>query len=104
MKIKSLYILSLALLCGSVNAQELISLKSYQQKVVDYSQQLKQSRESVSAATAKRKADKTGFLPKIDFAANGSIDLTNLDDWNAKKGAYHPYTHFIGGTDRKSVV
>lgn len=95
--------LSLALLAGSANAQEMMSLKEYQQKVVDYSQQLKQAKEQVLSATAKRKADKTGFLPKIDLAAYGTIDLTNLDLWDSPLGTYHPYNYFAGGTVTQSI-
>lgn len=99
MKSITLYMISATLLLsGSVAAQELITLKEYQQYVVEYSQRLKQVKEQVTQQTNKRKADRTGFLPKLDAGASGTIDLTNTDLWNAPLGVYHPYNYFTGGT------
>lgn len=104
MKKKPFYILAtLLLIGGGVSAQEMLTLEEYQQKVVDYSQSLKQARENVAASVAKRKADKTGFLPKIDMAAYGTIDFTNLDLWDAPVGIYHPYKYFAGATMTQSI-
>jgi outer membrane protein TolC len=88
---------ALLLSTGALRAQQFLSLDDYRERVMAYSQQLKQARENVLASTAKRKADHTGFLPRIDLAGNGSIDLTNLDLWDAPAGTYHPYTYFGGG-------
>ncbi|MEG1616348.1 MAG: TolC family protein [Bacteroidales bacterium] len=102
---KNITYMSAALLLfgGSVSAQEKLTLDAYQQKVVEYSQQLKQAKEQVLSATAKRKADKTGFLPKIDLAGYGAIDFTNLDLWNSPLGTYHPYNYFAGATLTQSI-
>lgn len=100
---KGLFFFSLLILSGGAGAQEYMSLDTYRTKVMDYSQQLKQAKEQVLSATAKRKAAHTGFLPKIDLAATGSVDMTNLDLWNAPKGTYHPYNYFAGGTLTQSI-
>lgn len=91
------------LIGGSASAQAPMTLETYRTKVIDYSQVLKQAKEQVLSATAKRKASFTGFLPKIDLAAQGSIDLTNLDLWDSPMGSYHPYNYFAGGVLTQSV-
>ena len=100
---KGLFFASLLILSGGLQAQDYMSLDMYRTKVMDYSQQLKQAKENVLSATAKRKVSRTGLLPKIDLAATGSIDLTNLDLWNAPKGTYHPYNYFAGGVLTQSI-
>ncbi|MEG0992584.1 MAG: TolC family protein [Bacteroidales bacterium] len=100
---KGLFFFSLLILSGGLEAQEYISLDTYRTKVMDYSQQLKQAKEQVLSATAKRKVSRTGLLPKIDLAATGSIDMTNLDLWNGPQGTYHPYNYFAGGILTQSI-
>lgn len=100
---KGLFCFSLLILSGGLNAQQYMTLDTYRTKVMDYSQQLKQAKEQVLSATAKRKVSHTGLLPKIDLAATGSVDLTNLDLWNGPAGTYHPYSYFAGGTVTQSI-
>ncbi len=98
MKLNKLNIAALSLLLSAttINAQEIMTLQAYSENVLEYSQQLKQAKESVISATAQRKVARTGFLPRIDLAANGSIDLTNVDSWDTPLGMYKPHTYFAG--------
>ena len=88
----------------TINAQETITLDTYRENVMEYSQQLKQAEENVISAEYKRKADRTGFLPRIDVLANGSLDLLNLKPFNpSAAGVYHPYTYFAGGALTQNI-
>lgn len=100
---KGLFFSTLLIISGGLQAQEYMSLDAYRTKVMDYSQQLKQAKENVLSATAKRNVSRTGLLPRLDLAANGAIDLTNLDLWNGPKGTYHPYNYFAGGVLTQSI-
>ncbi len=98
MKINKLNIAALLLLLSAttIDAQEVMTLDAYSENVLEYSQQLKQAKENVISATAQRKVARTGFLPKIDLAANASLDLTNVDSWDTPLGTYKPHTFFAG--------
>ncbi|MGL4293764.1 MAG: TolC family protein [Bacteroidales bacterium] len=100
---KGFFLLSLLALASSGEAQEYMSLDTYRTKVLDYSQQLKQAKEQVLSTSAKKNVTRTGFLPKLDLGASGSIDLTNLNLWDAPRGSYHPYNYFAGGTLTQSI-
>ena len=105
MKLNKLNIAALMLLLSAttLNAQEIMTLEAYSENVLEYSQQLKQAKESVTSATAKRKVARTGFLPRIDLAANGSIDLTNVDSWDTPLGTYKPHTYFAGAVLTQNI-
>lgn len=72
----------LILLCLSsvfcVQAQPL-TLQQYRQKVLNYSQEIKQSQEAVNAAIYSLKSIKTGFFPKIDFSGSYSYQIENVE-------------------------
>ena len=75
-----------------------MTLESYENKVLDYSQLLKQKKEQALASRSKEKVSRSGYLPKIDAIGTGNIDLRNLDLWHKPEGVYHPYNYFLGGT------
>ncbi len=100
----SLSVLSFMASAMTINAQDIITLDAYREDVMEYSQQLKQAKENVISAESKRKADRTGFLPRIDVLANGSLDLTDLSPINpGVPGVYHPYTYFAGGVLTQNI-
>ena len=74
-----------------------MTLKAYEDSVVNYSQVLKQKKEQFFAAKAKKDVSRTGYLPKISAAGSGTIDLKRLNQWHNPRGIYHPYTYFAGG-------
>lgn len=88
-------ILILSLLCFGLNAraQQYLSCEAYRDKVEAYSQILKQQRLKTLASTEARKIANTGFLPQIDITAEGTANLSHLDQWNSAKGEYRPYTY-----------
>lgn len=51
----------------------------YRERVLAYSQVLKQAHESKIAASAAKGVARTGYLPKLDFSAQGTLDLKELD-------------------------
>ena len=88
----------------SPQATMALSLEEYRQKVLDYSQELKQAQEAVSGADYQRKAAVMGYLPRLDFSADVSYGLTashflnqTLDPFNYSVGANLVQNVFAGG-------
>lgn len=89
-----LIILSLLLYSLAVQAQHTcLSRKSYRDKVEAYSQQLKQQKLRTLASTEARKIAHTGFLPKIDVNAEGTLNMSDLNAWNEPLGEYRNHTY-----------
>lgn len=58
------------------------------------SQVLKQAHESKIAASAAKGVARTGYLPKLDFSAQGTLDLKELDKWDGAVGEYRNHTYY----------
>ena len=63
---------------GSGIAQTL-TVEEYRAKVLDYNQDIKQSREAVKAAIYALKGVKTGFFPKLQFSGNYSYHVEDVE-------------------------
>ena len=63
---------------GSGIAQTL-TVEEYRAKVLDYNQDIKQSREAVKAAIYALKGVKTGFLPKLQLSGNYSYQVEDVE-------------------------
>ena len=71
--------LSLLLLGLTAGAQQpYLSREAYRDKVEAYSQILKQQKLKTMASTEARKIAHTGFLPKIDVNADGTLNMSDL--------------------------
>lgn len=89
-----LIILSLLLFSLAAQAQQTcLSRESYRDKVEAYSQQLKQQKLRTLASTEARKIAHTGFLPKIDVNAEGTLNMSDLNAWNEPLGEYRNHTY-----------
>lgn len=66
------------LLAGTVKAQTL-TVEEYRAKVLDYNQEIKQSREAVKAAIYALKRVKTGFFPKLQLSGNYSYQIEDVE-------------------------
>ena len=81
--------LSLLLLGLTAGAQQpYLSREAYRDKVEAYSQILKQQKLKTMASTEARKIAHTGFLPKIDVNADGTLNMSDLNAWNEPVGEY----------------
>ncbi|WP_455508558.1 TolC family protein [Butyricimonas paravirosa] len=63
---------------GSGIAQTL-TVEEYRAKVLDYNQDIKQSREAVKAAIFALKGVKTGFFPKLQLSGNYSYQIEDVE-------------------------
>lgn len=70
MKTKMIYIIGMACMTGTLSAQTVVDYSTFEQKVLDYSQTLKQSVAQRTAMQKAMKAAKTAFFPAVD--ATGS--------------------------------
>ena len=76
-------IISLLLLGFTARAQQpYLSREAYRDKVEAYSQILKQQKLKTMASAEARKIAHTGFLPKIDVNADGTLNMSDLKAWN----------------------
>jgi len=66
------------LLVETVKAQTL-TVAEYRAKVLEYNQDIKQSREAVKAAIYALKGIRTGFFPKLQFGGNYSYQIEDLE-------------------------
>ena len=66
------------LLVGTVKAQTL-TVEEYREKVLDYNQDIRQSREAVKAAIYALKGVKTGFFPKLQLSGNYSYQIEDVE-------------------------
>lgn len=86
--------LSLLLLSLTVEAQHpFLSREAYRDKVEAYSQILKQQKLKTIASAEARKIAHTGFLPKIDINADGTLNMSDLKAWNEPLGEYRNHTY-----------
>ena len=86
--------LSLLFLGLTARAQQpYLSREAYRDKVEAYSQILKQQKLKTMASTEARKSAHTGFLPKIDINADGTLNLSDLNAWNEPVGEYRNHTY-----------
>ena len=86
--------LSLLLLGLTAGAQQpYLSREAYRDKVEAYSQILKQQKLKTMASTEARKIAHTGFLPKIDANADGTLNMSDLSAWNEPLGEYRNHTY-----------
>ena len=86
--------LSLLLLGLTAEAQQpSLSRETYRNKVEAYSQILKQQKLKTMAGTEARKIAHTGFLPKIDINADGTLNMSDLNAWNEPVGEYRNHTY-----------
>ncbi|EEO51957.1 MULTISPECIES: TolC family protein [Bacteroides] len=87
--------LSLLLLGLTAGAQQpyYLSREAYRDKVEAYSQILKQQKLKTMASTEARKIAHTGFLPKIDVNADGTLNMSDLNAWNEPIGEYRNHTY-----------
>lgn len=92
---KTLFIiLSLLLPALTAGAQtHSLSRETYRDRVEAYSQVLKQQKLRITASSAARKTAHTGFLPKLDLNADGTLNLSDLDAWNEPLGEYRNHTY-----------
>lgn len=70
-----------------------LSSEAYRDKVEAYSQVLKQQKLRTLASTESRKIAHTGFLPKIDINADGTLNMSDLNAWNEPLGEYRNHTY-----------
>lgn len=70
-----------------------LSNEAYRNKVEAYSQVLKQQKLRTLASTEERKIAHTGFLPKIDINADGTLNMSDLNAWNEPLGEYRNHTY-----------
>lgn len=74
-----LILFSLLLLGSTAWAQQpCLSQEAYREKVEAYSQILKQQKLKTLASSEARKIAHTGFLPKIDVNADGTLNMSVL--------------------------
>ncbi len=86
--------LPLLLLGLTAEAQQpSLSRETYRNKVEAYSQILKQQKLKTMASTEARKIAHTGFLPKIDINADGTLNMSDLNAWNEPVGEYRNHTY-----------
>ena len=86
--------LSLLFLGLTARAQQpYLSREAYRDKVEAYSQILKQQKLKTMASTEARKIAHTGFLPKIDVNADGTLNMSDLSAWNEPLGEYRNHTY-----------
>lgn len=78
----------------SAEAQQAhMSREMYRDRVENYSQVLKQQKLMTLASTEARKIAATGFLPQIDLAAEGTLNLMELNAWTGPEGQYRNNTY-----------
>ena len=87
----TLFLLLLGLTAGA--QQPYLSREAYRDKVEAYSQILKQQKLKTMASTEARKIAHTGFLPKIDVNADGTLNMSDLNAWNEPVGEYRNHTY-----------
>lgn len=72
--------IGLMLAVGSASAQtKLFTAAEYKQKVLDYSQQIKQSTEQRIAMLEAMKTARTAYLPQLDFSGNVQYRINDYD-------------------------
>ena len=93
MKIQLITLLLLTLGFDIAAQQPYLSREDYRDKVEAYSQLLKQQKLKTMASSEARKIAHTGFLPKIDISADGTLNMSDLSAWNEPLGEYRNHTY-----------
>ncbi len=93
MKIQLITLLLLTLGFDIAAQQPYLSREAYRDKVEAYSQLLKQQKLKTMASSEARKIAHTGFLPKIDISADGTLNMSDLSAWNEPLGEYRNHTY-----------
>lgn len=93
MKIQLITLLLLTLGFDIAAQQPYLSREAYRDKVEAYSQLLKQQKLKTMASSETRKIAHTGFLPKIDISADGTLNMSDLSAWNEPLGEYRNHTY-----------
>lgn len=94
----------LGLAALTASAQEAINLEDYRYKVIEYSQELKQSKEGVYSAQSQVKAIKTGFLPKLVMVADGNYQLNTVKfDLGGGSTSIKPWGYSVGATIAQNI-
>ena len=93
MKIQLITLLLLTLGFDLAAQQPYLSREAYRDKVEAYSQLLKQQKLKTMASSETRKIAHTGFLPKIDISADGTLNMSDLSAWNEPLGEYRNHTY-----------
>lgn len=90
--------------CLPAAAQEALTVQEYKQRVLEYSQQIKQSGEQRKSLVEAVRAAKTGFFPQIDFS--GSYQY-RINDYNLELGGasigMDPNTYSLEATVAQNV-
>ena len=84
---KKIYLIVGAILWGGIVDAQTLSVEQYQQKVLEYNQDIQKSQQAVNGALYSLKGIKTGFFPKLDITGNYSYQLEKVE--------------FLPGTDLK---
>lgn len=82
MKSKSILFGLVLLSSFTAYSQEKLLLEDYRERVLNYSQTFKQSKEQTKATEANTKIAFKGYLPKIDLSGDASLNLKEIDKWN----------------------
>ena len=92
---KNSIITGILLLLGlNAGAQQThMSRETYRDRVESYSQILKQQQLKTLASTEARKVAATGFLPQVDLAGEGTLNLKELSAWTGPEGQYRNNTY-----------
>lgn len=93
MKIQLITLFLLTLGFNVAAQQPYLSRETYRDKVEAYSQLLKQQKLRKMASSEARKIAHTGFLPKIDLSAEGTLNMSDLSAWNEPLGEYRNHTY-----------
>lgn len=93
MKIQLITLFLLTLGFDVAAQQPYLSREAYRDKVEAYSQLLKQQKLKTMASSEARKITHTGFLPKIDLSADGTLNMSDLSAWNEPLGEYRNHTY-----------
>lgn len=93
MKIQLITLFLLTLGFNITAQQPYLSRETYRDKVEAYSQLLKQQKLRTMASSEARKIAHTGFLPKIDLSAEGTLNMSDLSAWNEPLGEYRNHTY-----------
>ena len=95
-----LILFSLLLLGSTAWAQQpCLSQDAYREKVEAYSQILKQQKLKTLASSEARKIAHTGFLPKIDVNADGTLNMSDQSAWNEQVGESRACGVFVARAD-----
>lgn len=92
-------------LSHNISAQENLSVKEYRQRVLDYSLQIKQSKEAFIISESDLMAAKKNLLPKLDAAAEFSylINKINFDLGAGQMLSYKQIGYGISATAAQNV-